>query len=50
MIPAWACSKKTYTSAAAAKWDHRYASFSLRVYWCLDCRGYHVANKGKRQP
>lgn len=38
------CEKKPYKSIHAARAAHRQVPFRIKVYWCKDHAGYHVAN------
>ena len=42
------CAKRSYASASAAKMAHQKASYRIRVYYCDDCRSFHVTNADKR--
>lgn len=41
------CEKRTYGSAKAAKASNGHARFRLHIYWCAECRGFHVSNADK---
>lgn len=42
------CGKVTYVSRASAKAAHRWAGFRIKIYFCHECRGWHVCNAEKR--
>jgi len=41
------CSKRIFLSAEKARLANRHAPFRFHVYFCPECRGYHVANHEK---
>lgn len=44
----YGCGKRPYGSEHAARQRNRWARFRVRVYWCRECRAYHVANADKK--
>lgn len=41
--------KRLHSNKKAARLAHVRAGWGIRAYWCTDCTGYHVANRGKDQ-
>ncbi len=41
------CEKRTFPSTRAAHDSVRTLNHTVRVYYCADCCGYHVAKRGE---
>lgn len=46
-IRVMACEKRRFDGPEQAKRAHRRASYRIRVYYCAECRGFHVTNPEK---
>lgn len=43
------CTKRCFPSARLAKRLHGHARFRVRVYWCDECKAFHVTNQEKKR-
>lgn len=43
------CGKKCFDSKLHGRRSYRGRGFRIRMYWCQECRAWHVTNNEKRR-